>query len=411
MGIFKKDKSENDELTDTNQDTNIIKNKKLKISEKLKNRDEGFKENTENKEERKRPSLFKDEIEEESSLTEMIQLSFWSKKYNKYKQKRDKEKQDLNVYEILSSGAKPSIEYYVLTILSCIIATTGLIQGSTATIIGAMIVAPLMTPILAMSLGVIWGDFNLIKTSVFSIAKGVFWAVAISTAIAYIIPIPGFSEEILSRTRPSLFDIVVAIASGTVGAYGYANKKISNTLVGIAIAVALMPPLCTIGISLGTMHWHMALNATILFAINLVSISLSGAIIFLAMKIHPLYEEKDDIIKRAASQIILSIFILSAIAVPVGIFMYEGFMISDAKNYISQEIKNQLQESEILSIKSEKNDNGNYKILVTIIATENPDYETLQNIKQTIIDKNSKITEIKYTILKSINLEKQLRED
>ncbi|HRX16872.1 MAG TPA: TIGR00341 family protein, partial [Spirochaetota bacterium] len=221
-------------------------------------------------------------INKHSTLLSMItRPADWKSTYSEYKARRNKEKEDLNVYGILFDGASPSIEYYMLTILSCVIATTGLIQGSTAVIIGAMIVAPLMTPILASSLGVIWGDFKLMRMSFFSLVKGAILAILISSALAYIIPLSSYSDEILARTTPSLFDILVALASGSVGAYGYANKKINNTLVGIAIAVALMPPLCTIGIGLGTLNSQIAIGATVLFLINYVSISLAGAIIFM----------------------------------------------------------------------------------------------------------------------------------
>lgn len=409
MSIFNNSKEKEKET----QIEETPKNEKFadRITDRIKKKDEVNvekekdveKENTADK----LSSFFKDEDGESAPITEIIQPSFWTKKYSGYKKKREKEKQDLNVYDILSSGAKPSIEYYVLTILSCIIATTGLIQGSTATIIGAMIVAPLMTPILATSLGVIWGDFHLIKTSVGSILKGVFWAVIISAILAFFIPIPGFSEEIISRTKPSLFDIVVAIASGTVGAYGYANKKISNTLVGIAIAVALMPPLCTIGISLGSMRWDMAVGATALFLINLISISLAGAVIFFLMKIHPQNEEKDDVIRRAASQIFLSIILLTAIAIPVGLFMYEGFMLSNIKNDLNKMILSDINESEILSLSSKKLSNGNFLIHVTVITGNKPDYDKLKQIRSDIMKNFDKIDQIKFTILKSVDIDNE----
>ncbi|MDA3901019.1 MAG: TIGR00341 family protein [Spirochaetes bacterium] len=325
-------------------------------------------------------------IRSRATLFEMItRPAKWKNLYSDYQAKRQKEKEDLNVYGILFSGASPSIEYYMLTILSCVIATTGLIQGSTAVIIGAMIVAPLMTPILASSLGVIWGDLNLMRMSIFSLIKGAVLTVLISSLLAYIIPLTSYSDEIISRTIPSLFDILVALASGCVGAYGYANKKINNTLVGIAIAVALMPPLCTIGIGLGTMNSQIAIGATILFLINYISISLAGAVVFLIMRIHPLAEETGTVIRRATSQIILSLILLTAIAIPIGSFMYNGFRLAHIETEIRQFVKDQPGKMAVISINSEiskleyRQLRYTYTMEVVITAPSAPNYRSFNS--------------------------------
>lgn len=268
---------------------------------------------------------------EERTLKNYLKPSFWKDKKTEYDLIREKEKQDLDVYTTLSRGAYPTIEYYVLIVMSCVIATAGLLQGSPAVIIGAMIVAPLMTPILAFSLGVIRGDMTIIKMSAKSIINGVALAIMISSLIAFAIPIPDYSPEIIARTRPNLFDIIVALASGIVGAYGSANSRISGTLVGIAIAVALMPPLCTIGIGIGTLSWGVASGATLLFLINLISISLAGAVVFWLMKIHPVFADTQRVARRAVYQIAISIAILAAISVPVGVFMHRAYRVATAK--------------------------------------------------------------------------------
>ena len=374
------------------------KNQKLKKKDEIQSQKESIKE------------LFEVVINpEERTLKNYTSYSFWKEKSVKYKKLREKEKEDLNVYGILSDGARPSIEYYVLTVLSCIIATIGLIQGSTAVIIGAMIIAPLMTPILAFSLGVIQGDFSLMKTSVVSIGKGVFWALLISSAIAYIIPLPEYSNEIISRTHPSLFDILVALASGTVGAYGYANKKISNTLVGIAIAVALMPPLCTIGIGLGTFNLGMATGASVLFLINLVSISLAGAVIFWTMKIHPIVVDQSEIKKRAIGQILVSIIVLTGIAVPVGIFMREGYQLTEAKQAAVDVLKQELHDVSIFNMESEKTKNG---IQVNIILTSpvTPEYKKLEDIRTQFLKKYTIISDIKVRFIQTKSIVEILKE-
>ncbi len=337
---------------------------------------------------------------DERTMKNYLSPNFWREKREEYRRMKRKEKEDLNVYQVLSNGARPTIEYYILTILSCIIATNGLIMDSTAVIIGAMIVAPLMTPILAFSLGVIWGDLKLIKTSLQSILKGTLVAIAISAAIAYLVPLPEYSPEILSRTKPTLFDIIVAIASGMVGAYGYANKRISSTLVGIAIAVALMPPLCTIGIGLGTFNKSITTGAIILYAINLISISLAGAVVFWGMKIHPRLADKEEITKRALYQIILSIIILTGIAIPLGIYMYERYHTVSALKTSREIIETELPDSSIFSMKTKKIKSG-YILHVTLTGDRKPESEKLNGIESTILSTSKDIKKIKLQFIQS----------
>ncbi len=172
---------------------------------------------------------------------------------------------------------------------------------------------------------------------------------------------------------------MVAIASGLVGAYGNANKKISNTLVGIAIAVALMPPLCTIGIGVGNFDWTIARGALILFTINLISISLSGAIIFWIMKIHPKsQEEKEKIAKRALSQIIISTVLLMLIAIPVGIYTYRTFQLEHAKKIAWKTAKNFFG-TDVFTVQFNEN-HGKLDVIV-ILLSQKSNGETIKQVE------------------------------
>lgn len=337
---------------------------------------------------------------EERTLKNYLNPDFWKDKRELYRTIREKEKQDQNVYQTLYNGASPTIEYYILTVLSCLIATAGLIQSSTAAIIGAMVVAPLMTPILAFSLGVIWGDISLIRTSVFSLFKGIIISLTISSGLAFVIPMEGYSPEIMARTSPSIFDIVVAFASGLVGAYGNANKRISNTLVGIAIAVALMPPLCTIGIGIGTLNKTVASGAALLFLINLVSISLAGAIVYWAMHIHPNTVDEGIVRKRAIYQILISLFILTAISIPIAIYMKNGFLSSRATRTAGEIIQSELPGISILELKREP-DGTKYRFTATISGEEEPSPEKAANISLNASKADFKISEVKLMFIKT----------
>ncbi len=340
---------------------------------------------------------------EERNLKNYLNLNFWRKKREEYKKIKEKEEGDYSVHRMLSDGAKPSIEYYILTSISAVIATAGLIQGSTAIVIGAMIVAPLMTPILAFSLAVIWGDLNLIKNSTISILRGTFLSVVISAGIVFFVPISGYSNEILSRTRPDLFDIIVAIASGVVGAYGYANKKISNTLVGIAIAVALMPPLCTIGIGIGTFNLDMTLGATTLFLINLISISLSSATVFWMMKIHPVLADENMVKKRAIHQIIISVVILTVIAVPVGFFMLERYSVETIKRSAKTFVDSEIIDSTVYDMKVVKTDKGNV-LFMTLKGSKIPKKDKILELKESISSRHYNLADVKIEFILTLDL-------
>jgi uncharacterized hydrophobic protein (TIGR00271 family) len=339
----------------------------------------------------------------ERTLKNYVSVNFWKKKREEYKKIKEKEAEDFNVHRMLSEGATPTIEYYILTTLSAIIATAGLIQGSTAIIIGAMIVAPLMTPILAFSLGVIWGDLGLIRNSAVSILRGTVFSILISAAIAFLTPIAGYSAEIVARTRPDLFDVIVAIASGTVGAYGYANRKVSSTLVGIAIAVALMPPLCTIGIGMGTLNLDMTLGATTLFLINLISISLSSSVIFWLMRIHPVFADAEMVKKRAIHQIIVSFVILTAITIPVSYFMWERYSDETIKSHTSSYVEEGLKDVTVYDIQIKKNDEGSVLYLTLKGGTVPKKYQ-VDDLKKRILKDHPKLSDVKIEFIITVNL-------
>jgi uncharacterized hydrophobic protein (TIGR00271 family) len=166
--------------------------------------------------------------------------------YAVFKERKEKTEVKYHTYETVVENATDSPEYYVLLILSCLIATFGLINDSVAVIIGAMIVAPLMGSILGLSAGVLWGSGRVVLEAVSTLLWGVLVVVGITFVMIVLIPFVPVSSQILARSQPNLPDIGIALASGLVGAYAYTNKKVSATIPGVAISVALMPPLCTV---------------------------------------------------------------------------------------------------------------------------------------------------------------------
>ena len=228
--------------------------------------------------------------------------------------------EQLEVREAMSSGAHPGINFFVLIVLSCVIATLGLLLNSGAVVIGAMLVAPLMSPILAFSLGLVLGDVRLIRLSIEAVFKGVALAIIIAVFIGVLSPFKELTDEIMARTQPTLLDLVVALASGTAGAYALAHKDVSAALPGVAIAAALMPPLGAIGLGLSLGDAQVAGGAFLLFVTNIASISLAGAIVFMLLGIRPETwrpETRQQIWHRLTGFLLL----LLVIAVPLAVIM------------------------------------------------------------------------------------------
>ena len=181
----------------------------------------------------------------------------------------------------LCQDATWNLNYIILTVSSCLIATFGLISNSTAVIIGAMLVAPLMLPLRALAFGALEGDFSLFKRAFFSILGATVLALGISYLAGDAANIPQFGSEVLARTQPNLVDLGIAVVAGSISSFAKVRKGISDVIAGTAIAVALMPPLCVVGLALSQQQLSFARGAFILYLTNLLGITLSCMIVFI----------------------------------------------------------------------------------------------------------------------------------
>jgi uncharacterized hydrophobic protein (TIGR00271 family) len=184
------------------------------------------------------------------------------------------------VYQRVRDDAVWSYRYITLLSLSAVIASFGLLADSTAVVIGAMIIAPLMGPILGLSLGMVRGSPSLERRSLIAEGIGVVVVVAIAFLVGLLPFTLGISQEMLARTAPTTFDIAIALASGFAGAYASVNPKISATLAGVAISVALVPPLASSGLMFAFGRPDLGLGALLLWLANFLSIQLAAAIVY-----------------------------------------------------------------------------------------------------------------------------------
>jgi len=171
-----------------------------------------------------------------------------------------------------------------LMMLSTAIAVFGILGDSTAVVIGAMLVAPLMFPVLGVAAAVVMGWPRRIVSRALLVAAGSLLAVLLAAMISFLIPgmATPLPAELMARTSPNLLDLGIALAAGAAGAYGQVRRHASDVLTGVAVAVALVPPLAVVGITLQLTEWQLALGATLLFLANVVGIVIAASATFLA---------------------------------------------------------------------------------------------------------------------------------
>jgi len=181
----------------------------------------------------------------------------------------------IEVIEKRRAECSLSERYLFMTAMSGGIAVLGLLLSSPAVVIGAMLLSPLMDPIMGLGFALAIGDYTWLRQSARSLAWGTAMAVGLTAALVYFSPIQTITPEIAARTQPNLFDLFVALFSALAGAYAMIRGR-DGTIVGVAIATALMPPLAVVGFGLATLNWTVFSGALMLYMTNLITIALTA---------------------------------------------------------------------------------------------------------------------------------------
>lgn len=203
-----------------------------------------------------------------------------------------------------------------LLVLSTIIAAAGLLADSAAVVIGAMLVAPLMGPVLAAAGAVVMGWPKRFYTSLWLVGAMGLGAMVLSSLVTVASPELVFlPEQVLARTRPTYFDLLIALAAGAAGAYTITRKE-SGAIPGVAVAVALLPPLASAGILFTTGEGELGLRAVVLFLTNLVAMVLSGALTFLAVGVSPTRARRESA-RFLKNKIWLFVLLTALICIPL----------------------------------------------------------------------------------------------
>jgi uncharacterized hydrophobic protein (TIGR00271 family) len=197
----------------------------------------------------------------------------------------------VSIYRTMQRNARADVDFHVLIILAAGIAYLGLLLDSSAVIIGAMLIAPLMSPILSTAHGVVMGNGRMTRAAGISTLNGILMAILVAFFLSLALFALGApltaTDEILSRTSPNVLDLLVALLSGAAAAYAVSRSQLAAALPGVAIAAALVPPLCVVGYGLGTGQFDIAAGSSLLFITNLAAIVVAAAAIFLLLGFRP----------------------------------------------------------------------------------------------------------------------------
>ncbi|MGB3185814.1 MAG: DUF389 domain-containing protein [Ornithinimicrobium sp.] len=181
--------------------------------------------------------------------------------------------------------------FWVLLTLSAVIATAGVIADSTATVIGAMIVAPLMTPILGTALSIVLARRAALRRSLTLVVGGALVVIAVGYLLGLIVPFDVTNAQVSGRVSPGLIDLVAAVATGLVGAFALLRSEVSDTLPGVAIAISLVPPLAVVGLTAEAGAWDQSFGALVLFTTNVVAIIATGTLLLLLAGVRDIAKE------------------------------------------------------------------------------------------------------------------------
>ena len=270
-----------------------------------------------------------------------IELGGYVKRWLGERDVGDETRQEVidNLYFEPPASTEKQVGFWVLLVLSTTIATLAILADSTAVVIGAMLVAPLMTPILGVSAGIVNGWMGRVSKAFATVVGGV--AVSILTAWVVASWAPHFvpievNSQVISRISPTLLDMMIAVAAGAAGAYATVDKRVSSSITGVAIAVALVPPLGVVGVTLVAGHYGDAVGAFVLFLTNLVSIILAASVVFVltGFALVTKLRENQDRMKTVIVTVVLGALI---ILVPLA-FTSEGILTSASRQVLAREV-------------------------------------------------------------------------
>ncbi|MDP9162087.1 MAG: TIGR00341 family protein [Acidobacteriota bacterium] len=250
------------------------------------------------------------------------------------------------IYRDAAQGKQFDAVYFVMLILACLIALLGLLLNSPAVIIGAMLISPLMGPILACGVALTAADWDVGKKAARNVVLSVVEAIVMAVIAIRVSPLRETTPEILARTTPNMMDLLIAFFSGTAGTAALSSRKAAMTILpGVAIATAVVPPLAIVGYGIGTLQWSIASGALMLFLTNFAAIVLSAGLVFLVVGVRPQKVDQDGQNFLSRHRIAIAFLILAGLSVPLMKTLKSAAHQAQIRQQLSAHLRSQLQKS------------------------------------------------------------------
>lgn len=207
--------------------------------------------------------------------------------------------------EHLITESTPRHDFFLLVILSILMASFGLIQNDTAVVIGSMLIAPLLSPVLSLALGIALLDVRLMGRSLYTLAKATFFGLIVAFVVGFFLygHLPELTPEILARTSPNLLSVLIALVAGFAAAFTLVKPNLSATIPGIAISVSLIPPLAVTGIGFARWELSIAKESLSLFLINVTAIVFSGLVVFILAHMYGKRPTAEKVLEKEANEL------------------------------------------------------------------------------------------------------------
>lgn len=296
------------------------------------------------------------------------------------------------VKDQITKEAKGDLDFYLLSVLAGIIITFGLIIDNSAIIIGGMLLTPLVWPMLALALAIVRGSIRLFEVSLFTIVKISLIIIIVSLLIGWVSPFHEFGQELLSRTQPTIIELMVAFVAGFVAAFIIGYPGLGSFIAGVVIAAAVVPPLCVAGLSLALQNLTQAGGAFLLFISNLIAVILAATLFFLLAKFKP--PTTDVGLKRRTSNIIWLLIFLIIVLIPLMVITKNILSQNKQYNLTKETLVANLKEGKITELEVKEKE-GVIFINATLRANRN----------LTSWEMNSLATYLSQALNKSVNLQ------
>jgi uncharacterized hydrophobic protein (TIGR00271 family) len=322
--------------------------------------------------------------------------------------------QRTDAYVRIRRGARADSGYFLLIACSAIIASFGLMLNSGAVVIGAMLVAPLMHPIVATGLAIVQGDPRFLKLALSSSLRGVLLAILVSALIGFLNIDDTLTPELMARTQPNLFDLGVAIFSGIAGAYALCHSDAAGALPGVAIAAALVPPLGTVGIAFSMGLYAESFGALLLFFTNFVAMSVATASVFLILGFRPTLTKKNRQAMQARS-VRIALILLIGVSSILAYSTYRLAYDASAEARIQEVVRTQVEEitgAELYEKQIDHFSRQRLEMHLTVLAPETLSNSQVLNLQERISEilANDRVSEevhLTVTVIKVTRLEPQ----